>query len=117
MSQFTDARCDLVFKIVAGKCPRSQVSAELKKIEQKFPEERFETYHPKRKEKPWDMNYLKELEELFYHGADSKEFIEYMAEVSDEVYRTKHIKKGILCVLLSVACIAAIVIFIKSLGR
>ena len=117
MSQFTDASCDLVFKIVAGKCPRSQVRAELKKIEQEFPEEQFGTYHPKRKEKPWDMNYLKELEELFYHGADSKEFIEYMAEVSDEIYCAKRIKKGILCALLAAACIAVIVIFAKSLGR
>jgi hypothetical protein len=115
MSQFTNAQNDLVRKIVRGRCARNRVDSELKKLETEFPSECFGTYIPKRKEKPWDMNYLKELEELFYHGADSKEFIEYMAEVSDEVYRAKRIQKAVLCVLLAVAAIAVIVILIKKL--
>ena len=61
------------------------------------------------------MNYLKELEKLFYHGADSKEFIEYMAEVSEEVYRAKRMRKVLLGTLVAVAGIAVIVVFVKML--
>lgn len=115
MSQFTNAQNDLVRKIVAGKCPSSKVPAELHKIEQAFPDESFGLTQPQRKEKPWDMSYLKELEQLFYYGADSKEFIEYMAEVSDEVYRAKRLRKYLLCALLVLAGIAVIVTLVKAL--
>ena len=113
MSQFTNAQNDLVREIVRGKCDRNRARRELIKLEKAFPEEQFGTYEPKRKEKPWDMSYLRELEELFYHGADSKDFIEYMAEVSEEVYRSNHIRKVLLGALLIVAFIAAIILFIK----
>lgn len=113
MSQFTNAQNDLVREIVQGKCDRNRARSELKKLEKAFPEEQFGTYALKRKEKPWDMSYLRELEELFYHGADSKDFIEYMAEVSEEVYRANHIRKMLLGALLIVALIAVIILFIK----
>ena len=115
MSQFTNAQNDLVRKIVGGKCSRSQVPEELRKIESSFPDEHFGAYVPQRKEKPWGMSYLKELEELFYHGADSKAFIEYMAEVSEEVYRAKRMRKVLLGTLVAVAGIAVIVVFVKML--
>jgi hypothetical protein len=115
MSQFTNAQNDLVQKIVSGQWGRSRVDSELKKLETEYPGESFGTYVPKRKEKPWDMTYLKELEKLFYHGADSKAFIEYIAEVGDEVYRAKRMKKALLSGLLVVAIIAVIVILVKKL--
>ena len=116
MSKFTDAQCELVAKIVEGKCSRRMVAAELQKIEREFLDERPRSYSPERKEKPWTKVYLKELEELFYHGANSKEFIEYMAEVSDEVHRVGRIRKGVLCALLAVACAAVVITLIKSIG-
>lgn len=116
MSAFTDAQNDLVRKIVAGKCPRRQVSEELRKMKQDFPNEEFSSLEPQRKQKPWSMDYLMELENLFYHGADSKEFIEYMAEVSDEVHRASRMKKAILIVLL-VAIAAVIIIIALSFWR
>ena len=115
MSKFTDAQNDLVWKIARGECSRKQVSVELQKIERTFPDEEFSTYVPSRKEKPWDLNYLKELEELFYCGANSRELIEYMSEVSEEVYRAKRMRKVLLCTLVAVAGIAVIVVFVKML--
>ena len=115
MNQFKNAQVDLVQRIVNGECARRQVPSEISRIEKSFPGEHFGSYLPQRKEKPWDMSYLKELEELFYHGADSKEFIEYIAEVSDEIYRAKRVRKILLCSLLVVACVAVVVVLIKSL--
>ena len=54
---------------------------------------------------------LKELDELFQFGAQSKECLRYMAKVSDEVYRSKRLKKTILMGALAVlACILLVTI-------
>ena len=109
MSKFTDELCELVKEITLGTCPKRRVRKALDAIQSNNPDETFEHYKFERKEKPWDLAYLKELEELFYYGASSREFIEYMAEVSDEIYRAKRIKKMLLITLVVIAAIAAII--------
>ena len=115
MSKFTDERSSLVRDIVNGKCSKKKTIAEISRLEQTYPEESFGYYQPTPKERPWTMEYLKELQELFYCGAGSKEFILYMAEVSDEVYKAKKLRKVILITLLIVAAVAVGGIVIKSL--
>ena len=115
MSKFTDERSSLVWNIVSGNYTKAKATKEIERLENDYPEETFGYYEPQKKEKPWDLEYLKELQELFYCGAGSKEFILYMAEVSDEVYRAKRIKKLLLMGLLAVAIIAVVCIVIKSL--
>lgn len=105
---------DLVEGITEGKYTKKQVKQKLDLIEQKYSPDVFAWYPPERKEKPWDMSYLKKLEDLFYCGATSKEFILYMAEVSDEIYRAKRIRKAVLVILLAVAAAAVIGIIIKT---
>ena len=106
---------ELVEGITDGKYTRKQVKQRLVQIEKKYSPEVFAWYPPERKEKPWDMPYLKKLEDLFYCGATSKEFILYMAEVGDEVYRAKRVRKAALIGLIAVAALAVIGIVIKTL--
>lgn len=113
MSKFTDELCELVEKISAGKCAKAKATKVLDAIQANNPGETFAYYPPERKGKPWDIAYLKELEELFYYGASSREFIEYMAEVSDEVYRAKRVKKVLLIVLIIIAAIAAVAVALR----
>lgn len=115
MSHFTDMQIELVEKIMAGHCSKEEAHKEIKRIEAENPNEYPSLYRPERKEKPWDLVYLKELEDLFYRGANSKEFIEYMAEVSEEVYRAKRSRKLILSVLIALAGIAVIAILGKTI--
>lgn len=89
MSKFTDELSKLVSNIMRGKCRKKKVKAELERIEAQYPDERFGFHVPERKQKPWNKEYLKDLEELFYCGASSKEFILYMAEVSDNLFFRK----------------------------
>lgn len=113
MSKFTDELSDLVQKIVSGKVSKQQVCYALDSIKENNPDEKFVHFQPERKDKPWNYSYLKELEDLFYYGASSREFIEYMAEVSCEVYRAKRAKKLLLSVLIGVAAFAVIITFFR----
>lgn len=106
---------DLVEGIADGKFTQKQVKQKLDQIEKKYSPDVFVWYPPERKEKPWDMPYLKKLEDLFYCGASSKEFILYMAEVSDEVYRARRVRKAALIGLIAIAALAVIGIVIKTL--
>lgn len=114
MKRFIDELADLVREIVKGKCSVDQAKAELHRIEEAYPDERFLDIVPERKDKPWSMAYLKDLKELFFYGSVSKDYILYMAEVSEEVYRIKKIKKILLSVFITVVMVVCCVLFIKQ---
>lgn len=67
--------------------------------------------------KPWNLAYLKELETLFYSGAASREFLEYMAEVSEDVYRAKRLRRVVAYAALLLALCAAVFALIWKLVR
>lgn len=106
---------DLVEGIAEGKYTKKQVNQKIDQIEKKYSPGVFVWYPPERKEKPWDVPYLKKLEDLFYCGATSKEFILYMAEVSNEIYRAKRIRRAVLVSVFTVAALAVIGMIIKTL--
>ena len=83
-----DALMSLVQEILNGNINKNQVINALAKIEKKFSNDHgWSLFQPERIDKSeWNKKYLNELAELFYHGADSKVFITYMAEVSDYIY-------------------------------
>lgn len=83
-----DALMSLVQEILNGNINKNQVINALAKIEKKFSNDHgWSLFQPERIDKSeWNKKYLNELAELFYHGADSKAFITYMAEVSDYIY-------------------------------
>ena len=108
MDQFTKGLCSIAAGIADGTYSRKAVRKKLDALERAYPEESYMVYPVTRKEKPWDAAYLKELKELFYSGAASREFLEYMAEVSEEVYRAKRLRRTILCAVLALAVCAAV---------
>lgn len=86
-SQFVDAEISLVEEIKNGTINKSQVITALTKIEKKFPNEHPSLAQPERINKSdWNKKYLNELLSEFYRGKNSKEFIVYMAEVSDYIH-------------------------------
>lgn len=105
---------ELVRRITSGECTQAQAEEELGRIEKKYSSSVFTHYPPERKEKPWDKAYLDELAGLFYCGASSKEFILYMAEVSEEVYHPerKDNKKIFQYGLIALAVVIAVAIII-----
>lgn len=108
---------DLVRKITSGKCTHAQAERELNRIEEQYTSSVFTYYPPKRKETPWNKAYLVELANEFYCGASSKDFILYMAEVSEKVHhlkRNKFLPYGLIAA--AVIAICAIIIGVKVTG-
>ena len=72
----------LVREINNGIINKPKVISAIEYIDKKFPDNFNNSYTPNRIDKSkWNKEYLNELENLFYHGADSKAMIIYMAEV------------------------------------
>ena len=104
-------QCELENRILHGQINAQQVEHEIAGIEAKYGKDAFNPCKVTPKEKPWTEKTLKELDELFQSGAQSKECLRYMAKVSDEVYRSKRLKKTILMGALAVlACILLVTI-------
>ena len=117
MSQFTNELCGIAAEIANGTYTRKDVKNKLDTLERAYPEETYMVYPVARKEKPWNLAYLKELETLFYSGAASREFLEYMAEVSEDVYRAKRLRRVVAYAALLLALCAAVFALIWKLVR
>lgn len=118
MSQYTNEMCVLARNIASGIYTKKEAVKKIHELQMQYPDEFDAPGCVKRKEKPWDMEYLKELENFFYHGAPSCAFLEYMAEVADEVYRAKRIRKSLCFIAAFLAlCIAAFVLIWKIVRR
>lgn len=52
--------------------------------------------------------YLKEVEELSYSGAETRKFLECVAEVSEEAYRPKWLRNVIVYMVLVLTMCAAV---------
>lgn len=87
------ARINFVDKVMKGQYSHAEAAAELDRMEQEFGERAFTTGKVTRKPKPWSMEDLKDLERDFMASASSRKFFEYMAEMSEEVYRKKRQRK------------------------
>lgn len=96
-------------RILNGTITAHQVEREIEKIEKKYGADAFYPCKATPKEKPWSIETLQELDELFQFGAQSKECLRYMALVSDEVYHAKRLKKIILMSILVVLACALLV--------
>ena len=114
------ARIDFVHKVMDGKYSRAEAEAELNRMEQLYGEDAFSIGKVVRKPKPWTMEDLEELERDFMASASSRKFFEYMAEMSEEVYRKKRQRKklaifgGIAAAIALVAAVVALVRFFHS---
>lgn len=111
MSNEINERIELVNKIVSGKLSRADAEAELDHLQSRYGKDAFLPYSTTRKEKPWDMAYLHELHHTFVAGAASREYISYMAEVSEYVYRRERMKRVAIAAGVGIIAVAAIAVF------
>jgi len=100
--------------IEEGHYTSAKVKRKLKMISRLY-DSPFLPYEPDRKDPPWDIDYLKELGHSVPFGAISPEYLLYMAEVADEVYRPQRRRRrhrifGALAILVLLACLAAFIV-------
>ena len=116
MRASTKERVDIARKIADGTYSKKEAERAMDALQQKYPEEAFGKHFIfERKPKPWDRTYLEELKNLCFSSADTREFMSYMAEVSDEIFRARRIRKVIMTVLLCIAALACIVLIARVL--
>lgn len=103
----------LIMDIINGKYSANEVDSIIKRYESQdtmF----FANYEIKKKDKPWDFEYLNELKTAAMTGLASKQFIIHLAEVSEYVHEQERIRKskekGKKCIII--AAIATMVITI-----
>ena len=109
---------ELVSKMLRGEIGKAEVAKEIERISEQYGDDCFNSYEVKRQPKPWTRKSLEELEILNAAGAASKEFLLYMAEVSEEVYSQKNKKKklfrGVLIGILAVTVLIFIVCILRG---
>jgi hypothetical protein len=110
---YAEEQIDLVRRIVKGEVTKAEVQKELDKMEAKYGSECFNSYPVKKKAKPWDKKYLEELEMLSSSGASSKEFYLHMAEVSQEVNKSRFPISTII-VVGAVIVIGIVILLLKN---
>ena len=83
----------LIFDIIKGKYSLEDVNKIINDYEQLEPDF-FVECEIKKKEKPWDTEYLETLKEQAIAGISSKQFIIHLAEVSEYVHEQERIRKS-----------------------
>jgi len=78
-----------IYDIIKGKYSLVEVKQMINLFEKKHGSDFFEDYEVNKKGKPWDMQYLKELETKSVTGMGSKQFILHLAEVSEYVHKNQ----------------------------
>lgn len=110
------ARIDFVHKVQKGQYTYAEAEAELDRMQQVYGETAFSVGKVVRKPKPWTMKDLKKLERDFISSASSREFFDYMAEMSEEVYRKKR-QKRMLAIIGGIAGLAALIAAMIAIVR
>lgn len=82
----SEIKYNFVKEIANGKLSLKDVQQRIQEYEQKYGIDFFDDYDIEKKEKPWNKEYLKELEAKILSGIRSKQFILHLAEVSEYVY-------------------------------
>lgn len=112
MLESTEIIEQLMSDIINGKMNLQQTKDEIRRLEVKYGHDFFISYdYDEAKPKPWDDEYLKELEIKSIAGMSSKQFILHLAEVSEDIH-AKRAKKKRISVLVVIAVAVAIGIYI-----
>lgn len=118
MSQYTNEMCVLARNIASGIYTKKEAVKKIHELQMQYPGEFDAPGCVKQKRKTMGYGISERLENLFYHGAPSCAFLEYMAEVADEVYRAKRIRKILCFIAVFLAlCIAAFVLIWKIVRK
>ena len=86
MADFYDEVNLLVNDIATGKTNVKEVRVSINRIKTQFGSDAFPSFSFDKQPKPWNIEYLHELQRKNVTGACSEEFIIHMAEVSDYVF-------------------------------
>lgn len=98
----------LVNKIMDGRVDKKRAGIIIDDIKRKYGDDAFPAFEFEKKQKPWDRDYLQQLETKNVTGACSEEFILHMAEVSDYIAAKK--KKTIVGIVIVVLIVVATIV-------
>lgn len=121
MLESTEIIVQLMREIINGKMNLQQTKDKMLQLETKYGQDFFLDYdYDEAKPKPWDEEYLQELEIKSTAGMSSKQFILHLAEVSEYVHSKKSNKCcpnwiiALLAVVFAFAAIAIIALEIRA---
>ena len=109
MADFYDEVNILVNDIASGKTNVKEVRGSIDRIKTQFGSDVFPSFSFEKQPKPWNSEYLHELQRKNVTGACSEEFIIHMAEVSDYVFG-KHRRNVIGAIVAIVIVIIMIIV-------
>lgn len=102
--------------LASGRMTRVQAERELDRIE-KESSARFVPTNFTPKDKPWDQEYLDDLVTQVALGKASKEYLLHIAEVSEEVYRPKRVKRVFAIAAGIAAALAVVAVICWAVGK
>lgn len=111
MRDWIDEIRELIYKISKGKISKKEVEKEMDRLERKYGKDILFDYTPPKKAKPWSEKYLKELDNFSLTGVCSREFISHFAEVSENIYMKKRLKKIFIILGIVILIIIGIIAF------
>ena len=102
---------ELINKISKGEISKKEAEREIDSLERKYGKNILAYYTPPKKLKPWNEEYLKELKKFSLNGVWSKDFIVHFAEVSENIYMKKRLKKIFLILVIVLLIVIGIIAF------
>ncbi len=119
----SEMKAEFMMDIIDGKYTLNEAKQKIRVYEEKYGTDFFADYDIEKKDKPWDMEYLKELKLKGMTGMSSKQFFLHLAEVSEYVHanadtsHNKGDKKKFIIAGIIAAIIIALVIVILFLSK
>lgn len=119
----SEMKAEFMMDIIDGKYTLNEAKQKIRSYEEKYGTDFFADYDIEKKDKPWDMEYLKELKLKGMTGMSSKQFFLYLAEVSEYVHanagtsHNKGDKKKFIIAGIIAGIIIALVIVILFLSK
>ena len=108
MADFYDEINTLINGIVSGRINAKEAEQYIDRLKKQYGSDSFPSFNFKKQPKPWNKEYLLELQKKNITGACSEEFILHMAEVSDYVFARK--KKSITGAIAAAVIIVLLII-------
>lgn len=111
MADFYDEINVLINSIVSGQMNAKEAEQYIDRLKVQYGSDVFPSFDFNKQSKPWDKEYLRELQKKNVTGACSEEFILHMAEVSEYVFgkRKKSIIGGIIAAVIILIVIIALI--------
>lgn len=119
----SEIKAEFMVDIIDGKYTLNEAKQKIRAYEEQYGTDFFADYEVEKKDKPWDMEYLKKLKLKGMTGMASKQFFLHLAEVSEYVHANAYTshkndsKKKIFIAGVIAGIIIALVIVILCLSK